>query len=605
MEPENAAAVPRAAQLLVEMLSSYPDLPPELTNLLEALGRLSNSYLDFTQRINDASSLTLSLLPLADDGEAVQLGGVSDETLRNQLAGFLSASAVAGGPVKSDDAALSAGEFMEGAVLGTILQLLDVHILRESSEPSNGAASMAAAGTTVAAAMAASARAIVAEESAASESCAAVVAELPPLLKQVASRELVVIDGVRDIAVRRLLTRLFVALGLERRSGSGDDENGGGGNSNNSAADSAIDMGYGLPEDPCEELAMQAVRCMIASCNSDARVSGKSGGCGSNGKPAATPTKRAAVGPAMPTAAQLAQAQQVAALRSARGEDAAVDSSPSDDDEAMGPAPEATAKRRAAPDAGLRHAKRVAGGSGKAAAAGAAMVGAAEGAGAGAATRPREEWMMTPPAFLGTLSGVKTLDPNTKNYSTRSRRAMAVAAKGAAAVAGVGGGKSKEELASEAEALRALEAHRKARGPSLATLHAQESGTAAARAKSARRKLPGGDLSGSIGASCDEWGDGRKGGGGGGGSRGGRGGGRGGDRDGDSDDGEVGYHDGAGGDGSGGRGGGGGGGGDGFSWSRDDMEQRKRMTPQQYAELVQKSKELDSRFSRQITRNFL
>ncbi|CAM9732099.1 unnamed protein product [Pylaiella littoralis] len=43
-----------------------------------------------------------------------------------------------------------------------------------------------------------------------------------------------------------------------------------------------------------------------------------------------------------------------------------------------------------------------------------------------------------------------------------------------------------------------------------------------------------------------------------------------------------------------------------FSWSREeDFEQRRSFTPQMYEELVQKSQELDSKFSRSIARNFL
>eukprot|EP00752_Nemacystus_decipiens_P012895 g11415.t1 len=43
-----------------------------------------------------------------------------------------------------------------------------------------------------------------------------------------------------------------------------------------------------------------------------------------------------------------------------------------------------------------------------------------------------------------------------------------------------------------------------------------------------------------------------------------------------------------------------------FSWSREeDFEQRRKFTPQMYEELVQKSHELDSKFSRSISRNFL
>lgn len=43
-----------------------------------------------------------------------------------------------------------------------------------------------------------------------------------------------------------------------------------------------------------------------------------------------------------------------------------------------------------------------------------------------------------------------------------------------------------------------------------------------------------------------------------------------------------------------------------FTWSREeDFEQRKKFTPQMYEELLQKSQELDTRFSRSISRNFL
>ncbi|CAM9248132.1 unnamed protein product [Laminaria digitata] len=43
-----------------------------------------------------------------------------------------------------------------------------------------------------------------------------------------------------------------------------------------------------------------------------------------------------------------------------------------------------------------------------------------------------------------------------------------------------------------------------------------------------------------------------------------------------------------------------------FSWSREeDFEQRKKFTPQMYEELLQKSQDLDTRFSRSISRNFL
>ncbi|CAM9860396.1 unnamed protein product [Choristocarpus tenellus] len=43
-----------------------------------------------------------------------------------------------------------------------------------------------------------------------------------------------------------------------------------------------------------------------------------------------------------------------------------------------------------------------------------------------------------------------------------------------------------------------------------------------------------------------------------------------------------------------------------WSWSREgDFEQRRRFTPQMYEELVQKSHELDSKFSRSISRTFL
>eukprot|EP00903_Cladosiphon_okamuranus_P006209 g6104.t1 len=43
-----------------------------------------------------------------------------------------------------------------------------------------------------------------------------------------------------------------------------------------------------------------------------------------------------------------------------------------------------------------------------------------------------------------------------------------------------------------------------------------------------------------------------------------------------------------------------------FSWSREeDFEQRRKFTPQMYEELVQKSHDLDTKFSRSISRNFL
>jgi Protein of unknown function (DUF3752) len=43
-----------------------------------------------------------------------------------------------------------------------------------------------------------------------------------------------------------------------------------------------------------------------------------------------------------------------------------------------------------------------------------------------------------------------------------------------------------------------------------------------------------------------------------------------------------------------------------FTWNRDeDFESHRKMTPQAYKEFVMKAKDLDSKFSKSVTKNFM
>ncbi|CAM9730511.1 unnamed protein product, partial [Ectocarpus sp. 13 AM-2016] len=236
--------------------------------------------------------------------------------------------------------------------------------------------------------------------------------------------------------------------------------------------------------------------------------------------------RRAPIGPAMPSQAMLAQAQQAAK------DFVQEDSSSDDDEDHFGPSVAGKEKRVASERADPNRAKRQKRQELKRAAEWENATGVITGGQAALdkaeAEVGREEWMLVPPKSLGVLGAIKTLQPTNRKFQTRSARGARADLHAPKAP------KSKAEMEAEAAAEELMAKHREARGASLVERHASD----VSKAKKAAGGRDGGKKT--------------------------------------------------------------------FSWSReDDFEQRKKFTPQMYEELVQKSQELDSKFSRSISRNFL
>lgn len=468
-----------AGQLLVKMLDAAPALATELGELLGAL----------------------------DGGESVFVDGVRDPYLREELSAFLTALGLASPPEKGSSHQAPTKAHSQhgfrcsrggGGVLKMVAALMDEQSLAEPPPMDRDEAFDAAKQVIDG----------LAEE----DGIESVCDEVPVLLNQILGGEVVMLQGLQDERIRDSLTQLFIALGLESREAGEDGE-----------------TGYGIPDRGGED--SEAVIAKVITSYGGERgeqdsVAGR--GDEQEGQEVAGPVPRKApIGPVMPTAAVLAQAQKATA-------DLALQASSSDEDEdEIGPSVAGKEKRVASqiPEAGS--AKRQRREELKRAAEWEKATGVLRGSQAAlekedADNKGREEWMLVPPKSLGVLGAIKTLQPTNRKFQTRSARGARAELHAPKAP------KSKAELAEEAAAEELMAKHREARGATLVERHKMDGD----KAKKAAGKKDGSKTS--------------------------------------------------------------------FSWSREeDFEQRRRFTPQMYEELVQKSHDLDTKFSRSVARNFL
>ncbi|CAM9284777.1 unnamed protein product [Ectocarpus sp. 6 AP-2014] len=470
MKDLTATEKEEAAQLLVSMLAAAPPLANELGELLDAL----------------------------DEGETVFVDGVKDATLRSQLAAFLTALGLAAPAGKGNKSFRCSG----GGVLRGVAALMDEQDLAgplplDREAAFNSAKEASTGGES---------RRVV-DRLAGEQGMEGVREEVPGLLDQILGGELVMLEGLPDERVRAALTLLFEAIGLKSRT-----------------AGDGGEAGYGIPDRGYEdsEAVIKKVIAEYGGEQSKAKDSSDDEG-GENDGPA---PRRAPIGPAMPSQAMLAQAQQAAK------DFVQEDSSSDDDEDQFGPSVAGKEKRVASERADPNRAKRQKRQELKRAAEWENATGVITGGQAALdkaeAEVGREEWMLVPPKSLGVLGAIKTLQPTNRKFQTRSARGARADLHAPKAP------KSKAEMEAEAAAEELMAKHREARGASLVERHASD----VSKAKKAAGGRDGGKKS--------------------------------------------------------------------FSWSREeDFEQRKKFTPQMYEELVQKSQELDSKFSRSISRNFL
>ncbi|CBJ26574.1 expressed unknown protein [Ectocarpus siliculosus] len=429
------------------------------------------------------------LLDALDEGETVFVGGVKDATLRSQLAAFLTALGLAAPAGKGNKSFRCSG----GGVLRGVAALMDEQDLADPLPLDREAAFN-------------SAKEVV-DRLAGEQGMEGVREEVPGLLDQILGGELVMLEGLPDERVRAALTLLFEAIGLKSRT-----------------AGDGGEAGYGIPDRGYEdsEAVIKKVIAEYGGEQSKPKDSSDDEG-GENDGPA---PRRAPIGPAMPSQAMLAQAQQAAK------DFVQEDSSSDDDEDQFGPSIAGKEKRVASERADPNRAKRQKRQELKRAAEWENATGVITGGQAALdkaeAEVGREEWMLVPPKSLGVLGAIKTLQPTNRKFQTRSARGARADLHAPKAP------KSKAEMEAEAAAEELMAKHREARGASLVERHASD-------VSKAKKAAGGGD-----------------------------------------------------------------GGKKSFSWSREeDFEQRKKFTPQMYEELVQKSQELDSKFSRSISRNFL
>ncbi|CAM9512923.1 unnamed protein product [Scytosiphon promiscuus] len=454
------------------MLAAAPPLATELSELLDAL----------------------------DEGESVFVDGVKDPALRSQLTAFLTALGLAQPAGKGDRGGAPHGfRCSDGGVLRAVASLMDEQNLA-ARPPLDREAAFNTAKEVV-------------DRLAEEEGMEGVREEVPGLLGQILGGELVMLEGLPDERIRTALSLLFEAVGLKsRKAGDGGE------------------VGYGIPDEGFEdsEIVMKKVIAAYGGGHSHESEDGADEGRGDTqkGQTNGAAPRKAPIGPAMPSAAMLAQAQQ-AALEYAQQE-----SSSEDDEDEFGPSVVGKEKRVASERADPTRVKRQKRQELKRAAEWENATGVITGRQAALdeaeAEVGREEWMLVPPKSLGVLGAIKTLQPTNRKFQTRSARGARADLHAPKAP------KSKAEMEAEAAAEELMAKHREARGASLVERHASDVTKAkkAAGGKDDRKKN--------------------------------------------------------------------------FSWSREeDFEQRRKFTPQMYEELVQKSHELDTRFSRSISRNFL
>eukprot|EP01084_Bolivina_argentea_P258629 436106_1 len=169
----------------------------------------------------------------------------------------------------------------------------------------------------------------------------------------------------------------------------------------------------------------------------------------------------------------------------------------------------------------------------------------------------REEWIMVPPKNIGVLTGLKSLQPTNRTFQQRSARGRRAEGDTPALPKEF---KTQSQLKEEAEAEELMAEHRALRGPSLVELH---SGKSAAQKK--HEKIERDRREAARASTEPEYGHAQPG-------RHKR------RREGN----------------------------DGWSWDRDEeMGEQKKVTPKMFADMVAQSKNLDSKFQREISRNFM
>ncbi|CAM9481279.1 unnamed protein product [Ectocarpus sp. 8 AP-2014] len=405
MKDLTATEKEEAAQLLVSMLAAAPPLANELGELLDAL----------------------------DEGETVFVDGVKDATLRSQLAAFLTALGLAAPAGEGSKSFRCSG----GGVLRGVAALMDEQDLAEplplDREVAFNAAKEASTGGD--------SRHVV-DRLAGEQGMEGVREEVPGLLDQILGGELVMLEGLPDERIRAALTLLFEAIGLKSRT-----------------AGDGGEAGYGIPDrgfEDSEAVIKKASKggkyfSVIAEYGgeqSKAKDSSDDEG-GENDGPA---PRRAPIGPAMPSQAMLAQAQQAAK------DFVQEDSSSDDDEDQFGPSVAGKEKRVASERADPNRAKRQKRQELKRAAEWENATGVITGGQAALdkaeAEVGREEWMLVPPKSLGVLGAIKTLQPTNRKFQTRSARGARADLHAPKAP------KSKAEMEAEAAAEELMAKHR-------------------------------------------------------------------------------------------------------------------------------------------------
>lgn len=168
----------------------------------------------------------------------------------------------------------------------------------------------------------------------------------------------------------------------------------------------------------------------------------------------------------------------------------------------------------------------------------------------------REEWMLVPPKSLGVLGTLKTLMPTARKFTQHSARGVRNA------VGEAPEQKSRAQLEDEAAANDLLERHRAKRGPSLAVIHAGKSKEQVKREKAGRELEERQRLAKSAAETGAPPPPKKQ---------------------------------------------GGGKGGKDWGWNREEdfNQMHKSVDSRSYKEMLEKSKELDSKFSKAISRSFM
>ncbi|KAG5176743.1 hypothetical protein JKP88DRAFT_265364 [Tribonema minus] len=512
------AALPESLQLLTAMLCSFPALPTELASLLEAV----------------------------DAGEAVCLDGVGNAKLKLMLAALLKHLGLERHGDDETSLTFRHAETGDGtpSSMSKLCSLLDHHGLVEAPVcPPDATTALAQCKELVA-------------EMAAREGMEGIGGELPALMQQLLSGELVVVSDVGDDTLRDFLVNIFEALGLVLQTRDGDDD--------------GASEGYGLPtststaagaaaqvEEQYIEACRQAVTLVmdtyvsaseaVAQPAATGEEAGEGGAAAAPPETSPEPKAPRSIGPMRPPAALLEQAAQMSSALAKRP----LDSDSSDDD--VGPS--TSHVRRPA-----RHRPPTQGGADDDDEEDGSKWTKTPAAGTAAASTVREEWMMVPPKNLGILGALKTLaQPTSRKFQTGSKAGAVPKAVP----------KTKAQLEEERAAEELMAQHRAMRGPSLADMHSGKSKQQVAkeRAQRAREEAARNQAMTAAGVQVTQLGASS----------------------------------------APSRGTGSGAGGSGFAWSREESmeQQHRRMTPQQYRALLETSKGLDSKFSKEVTKNFM